>query len=111
MGLGFGDVAGLPLLRPAAQQDYEIVTIAAVVQPVSWAEVDPKFGNAFSHALMISEIAELHSVDSYLDTGASFWRLSPKPRIKVVCTVFRNIVDNPNHGNNCSQMTTVCQVP
>ena len=46
---------------------------------------------------MISKAAKFQSVDAGLDTGASFRRLGPKPRIEVVRALFGNVVDNLNH--------------
>ena len=68
--MGLCNIAELPFLRPAAQQNHQIITVLAEIQPVSGTEVDPEFKYSSPYALAISEVAKLHSVYTCLDSGS-----------------------------------------
>src|SRR5919109_2876368 len=61
--LGAVDVRLLALLRAAAQQQNQLLAIAAEVNPVTWSPVDSVFEHAFADTLHVGKIALAHSVD------------------------------------------------
>ncbi len=87
-GLGHFDVAGLPFLRSADQEDHEFLAVEAIVHAVSGAEVDSKLGNALAHPFVVAEVSQFDPVDERLDASSNLGILVLKPLAKVVRAVF-----------------------
>jgi cytochrome c553 len=59
--LGDRDVAVLPLLGPAAEQNHDSVALLAEVDAIAWPEIDAVLEDAGTHALYVREVAQLQS--------------------------------------------------
>ena len=55
------DIALLPLLGSASQQDDNRLAIPTEINPIARTEIDPIFQHTFSHAFDVGEIALLHA--------------------------------------------------
>jgi hypothetical protein len=64
---GLGDIALLALLSSSQKQNHEPLAILAEIHPVSRAEVDPPFGNAFADRLHIAQISRFDPGDRGAD--------------------------------------------
>jgi hypothetical protein len=64
------DIALLPLLGPARQQDDDRLAIPPEINSIARTEIDPKFEHAFAHAFDVGEIALLDAGDRTDDLGA-----------------------------------------
>jgi hypothetical protein len=51
------DVALLPLLGSACQQDHQYRTVLTEINPVAWSEVDPEFEHALANRFDAGEVA------------------------------------------------------
>src|SRR5437016_4589305 len=64
------DIALLPLLGPAGQQDDDCLTIPSKINSIARTKIDSIFQYAFSHRFDIGEIALLHAGKRAGDLGA-----------------------------------------
>ena len=102
MGVGSLNIVGLSLLGTARQQDHDVLPIAAVVHPVSWAMTDPQFGETSPERLVVAEVSTAHPIDALLHAGQDLIVLLMEPVAKVVPPVLGDVVDHLNHhGYHC----------
>ena len=92
------NIAVLTLLRSARKQDHDVVSIPAVVHPVSGTVVDPKFQEARIKPPVISEVSSTHAVDALLDTGNDIDILLREPFAEGISAVYSSVVKNLNHN-------------
>src|SRR5438876_1143025 len=64
------DVALLPPLRTAAEQQDKPVAVLGEVQPVARPPVDPPFGNTATNRLHVAEVAFLHAQQNDADLSS-----------------------------------------
>jgi hypothetical protein len=64
------DIALLPLLRAAAQEDHQRLAVPPEIDAVARPEVDPVFQDTLADALHVGEIALLHPGDGARHLGA-----------------------------------------
>jgi len=64
------DIALLPLLGSAGQQDDDRLAIPSEINPITRTKIDPIFQHTFSHAFYIGEIALLDAGERTDDLGA-----------------------------------------
>ena len=104
--MGSCNVAGLPLLGSAGQQDHESLAVGTIVDAVPGTEVDSKLGHAFANPLVIAEVSKFEPVDPCLDARPNLAALALQPLIKVVRTVLCHVVDDFDQGFYCSLLAT-----
>jgi hypothetical protein len=66
------DVALLPLLRSAGQQDKQWLPVARKIDPISRAEIDLVFQHALADGFYVGKIALLHPGDDTGNLGARY---------------------------------------
>jgi len=64
------DIALLPLLRTARQQDHQRLAIATEINPVARPEIDPIFQHTSTDSLDAGKIALFHACNGPRDFGA-----------------------------------------
>jgi hypothetical protein len=64
------DIALLPLLGSAGQQDDDRLAIPSEINPITRTKIDPIFQHTFSHAFHIGEIALFDASERADDLGA-----------------------------------------
>ena len=94
--MGCVDIALLPLLRAACQQDDDGVAVSTEINPV--ARADPIFQNAFSNAFYIGEIALLYPNQRASDLCRSGSVQLRKPLGEWLLTTRGDVVVNFEHG-------------
>ncbi len=87
----------LPFFRSPNQKNHQCLTVNAVVDTVSRANVEPKLKNAFAYSFVIAKIPKFDTVNARLNARSRLGMLAPEPFVKVVRTIFRNIVDYSHH--------------
>ena len=92
--MGSCNVAGLPLLGSAGQQDHESLAVGTLVDAVPGTEVDSKLGHAFANPLVIAEVSKFEPVDPRLDARPNLAALALQPLAKVVRIVLCHLVDD-----------------
>src|SRR5665811_1465093 len=78
------DVALLPLLRSARQQDQQCLPISREIDPVSRPEIDLVFQHALADGFYVGEIALLHPGDGPYNLGARY-------RVQIRDTIQRTV--------------------
>ena len=96
--MGCVDIALLPLLRAACQQDDDGVAVSTEINPVARAEINPIFQNAFSNAFDIGEIALLYPNQRASDLCCSGSVQLRKPLGEWLLTTRGDVVANFEHG-------------
>jgi hypothetical protein len=66
------DVALLPLLRAARQQDQQCLPVAREIDPISRPEIDLVFQHALADGFYVGDIALLHPGDAAGNLGARY---------------------------------------
>ena len=92
--MGSCNVAGLPLLGSAGQQDHESLAVGTIVDAVPGTEVDSKLRHAFANLHVIAEVSKFEPVDPRLDARPNLAALALQPLAKVVRTVLCHVVDD-----------------
>ena len=95
--LGSLDILGLTLLSAARQQHDDVLSRAAVVDPVSRTVTDPQLGETSSEFLVITKVFPTHSIDALQHAGTNAIVLSVEPFAKGVLPVDGNVVNHLKH--------------
>src|SRR5450759_1398222 len=92
------DVALLPLLRAARQQDQQCVPVAPEIDSVSRPEIDLVFQHALADGFYVGEIALLHPGDNASNLGARYRVQIREPFSERLAAIRSHVITNLEHN-------------